>query len=107
MKITESRLRRIIRGVIKENFEEYEHYQINPSRPEEMSNLLDHLGIDPHKEEEKVNIVASIACDILNCSIEDLDLCIEELRLNSEQRYLDFVDDVSNDFRQHRQYNEM
>ena len=100
MKITESRLRRIIRGVIKESFKEYDRYQYqhNWSQPAEISDLLAHLGIDAHEEGEKANIIANIACDMLNCSIDDVDLCIEKLREDPGQSYLDFVEDVRLEF---------
>jgi hypothetical protein len=115
MKITESRLRKIIRRVIKENSYDYssdyqendDEYKIRPNEPTAMSDLLyalgidldphedeDELGIDPHEEESKVDEVARIACKYLNCRTHDLDSKIEELQARSDQSFLDLVSHV-------------
>ena len=102
MKITESRLRKIIRKVIKENSYDYssdyqasdDEYKIMPNEPTAMSDLLYELGIDPHEDERKVDEVARIACEYLNCRTHDLDSKIEDLQARSEQSFLDLVSHV-------------
>lgn len=95
MKITESRLRKIIRSVIKENFgeddNEYGSYDIDYTNPDEMSNLLSALDVS-HHDQDTVDQVAAAACGLLGCrNVHNLDSVLGEL---SPERFAKLVKDI-------------
>jgi len=79
MKITESRLRNIIRNVIKESM-----YDSDRMSPSSMDDLLSDLN-EPGCPEE---MVADAVCEFFNCDRLDIDLKIDEIQGSESYREL-------------------